>query len=160
MTDLPWVAEAKKHVGLQEVRDKAKLMAYFATANLHYDPVQTPWCGIGLAAIFHNSLPKQPMPPNPAWAQNWLKFGVPCTPQVGAVLVFVRNGGGHVTICLGQYQGDFVCLGCNQDNSINISLKSRKNLLGARWADRYGPVPNATLPTLADAQFKAMTSMA
>jgi hypothetical protein len=73
MTDLPWITEAKKHVGQQEVRDKKALMAYFATAGLKFDPQATPWCGIFMATVLHAALPKQPVPSNPAWALNWLE---------------------------------------------------------------------------------------
>ncbi|MBB3453875.1 uncharacterized protein (TIGR02594 family) [Rhizobium sp. BK313] len=160
MTDLPWISEAKKHVGLQEVRDKKALMAYFATAGLHYDPSVTAWCGIGMATFFHNSLPKQPLPENPAWALNWLKFGVKCTPQVGSILVFSRNGGGHVAICLGQYNGGYVCLGCNQDNEICIEVHTKTGFQGARWPDTFSAPPTGPLMTLAAGDYKTLTNEA
>ncbi|MBB3457270.1 hypothetical protein FHT86_005588 [Rhizobium sp. BK313] len=65
MTDLPWISEAKKHVGLQEVRDRLKLMAYFKTAGQNYDPSKTPWCGIFQATVFHSALPSQKPVVNP-----------------------------------------------------------------------------------------------
>jgi uncharacterized protein (TIGR02594 family) len=160
MTDLPWIAEAKKHVGQQEVRDKKALMAYFATAGLKYDPAQTAWCGIFQATVFHNAFPKQPVPANPAWALNWLNFGVKCTPQVGSILVFSRNGGGHVAICLGQYNGGYLCLGGNQGNTVCIEVHAKDGFQGARWPDRFSVAPTGQLITLASGDYKALTNEA
>jgi len=160
MTDLPWIAEAKKHVGQQEVRDRSKLMAYFATAGLHYDPSKIPWCGIRLATHFHASFPKQPMIANPAWALGWKEFGVDCTAQNGANHVFERDGGGHVAICLGQTAAGFVCLGCNQDNSICIEVHSKVGFQGARWPDKFSAPPTGPLITLSAGDYKNLTKMA
>lgn len=160
MTDLPWIAEAKKHVGQQEVQDKKALMAYFATAGLKFDPQATPWCGIFMATVFHAALPKQPVPANPAWALNWSKFGVACTPQVGAILPFSRNGGGHVAICLGQYNGGFVCLGGNQDNEVCIEVHTMAGMQGARWPDKFSAPPTGKLITLAAGDYKTLSNMA
>lgn len=160
MTDLPWIAEAKKHVGLQEVRDKKALMAYFATAGLKFDPAQTPWCGIFMATVLHTALPKQAIPANPAWALNWSKLGVGCTPQVGAILPFSRDGGGHVAICLGQYNGGYVCLGGNQGNEVSIEVHSKAGFQGARWPDAFSAPPTGVLPTLNATGYKTLTNMA
>lgn len=160
MTELPWIIEAKKHVGQQEVRDKVKLMAYFKTAGLNYDPSKVPWCGIGLAAIFHNSIPKQSVPSNPAWALNWRTMGVHCTPQYGSILTFSRDGGGHVAICLGKTKdGDYVCLGCNQGDKICISLKG-KGFVEARWPSAFSAPPNHPMPIVSSSAYQQMSSMA
>lgn len=160
MTDLPWVSEAKKHIGLQEVRDNAKLRAYFKTADIPIDPQKTPWCGYFQQAVFHTVLPKQPMIAGAGWAKNWLGFGVKCNPQYGSILVFSRNGGGHVAICLGESNGGFVCLGGNQGNSVCIEVHTKDGFLGARWPDTFGPAPNAPMPELTAAGYKALTNEA
>ena len=161
MTDLPWISEMKKHVGLQEGRDKKALMAWFATAGLKYDPAVTPWCGIGMAATFHAAVPKQGLPVNPAYALNWRQIGVHCSPQLGAILTFVRDGDGHVAICLGQTaQGDFVCLGCNQDNKVCIALKGKKTFVEARWPSAFSSPPNNPMPIISNAAYQQMASMA
>lgn len=160
MTDLPWVIEAKKHIGLQEVRDKKALMAYFATAGLKIDPQETAWCGGFASTVFHTALPRQSVPTQPLWALNWSKFGVSCTPQVGSVLVFSRNGGGHVAICLGQTSAGFVCLGGNQGNQVCIEVHTKDGFQGARWPDKFSAPPTGDLPTLNAAGYKTLTNMA
>jgi uncharacterized protein (TIGR02594 family) len=62
-------------------------------------------------------------------------------PEVGCIAVFDRGHGmGHVGFYVGEDEKGIYILGGNQNNSVNISLRDRKSLLGYRW-----PLPNLTL---------------
>lgn len=50
------------------------------------------------------------------------------------VVVFSRDGGGHVGFVVGQHQnGDLMVLGGNQSDAINIRAFSRSRVTGYRW---------------------------
>lgn len=61
------------------------------------------------------------VPANPLWALNWQNFGMPM-PHAGAllgdVLTFVRNGGGHVALYVGEDGEAFHVLGGNQRDQV------------------------------------------
>jgi uncharacterized protein (TIGR02594 family) len=96
----------------------------------------TPWCGIGLAGIFDECGLGHVIPPEPARAISWAKCGVECEPMVGAILVFKRDGGHHVTV-IKKIHGDVVdCLGCNQGDAIKTSPYRLSEALYCRWPIR------------------------
>lgn len=85
-----------------------------------------PWCGLFIAVVALRSGKK--IVQNPLWAKNWTKFGTPAEDaMLGDVLVFQRNGGGHVGLYVGEDHRYFHILGGNQGNQVNIMriLKTR-----------------------------------
>lgn len=65
---------------------------------------------------------------DPLWARNWAKYGVAVSQaMLGDILVFVRNGGGHVGFYIGEDSNYYYVLGGNQSNKVCITriLKSR-----------------------------------
>jgi len=75
----------------------------------------TPWCGLAMAYVAQQA--GWPMPANPLWARNWLKWGVPVkTPKLGDGRVFEPGPvSGHV-----------------QDDAVSIRPIVKTRLLGAR----------------------------
>ncbi|MCL1415701.1 TIGR02594 family protein, partial [Escherichia coli] len=65
----------------------------------------------------------------------YLNWGVELRePAYGCVVVFSRDGGGHVGFVVGQHQnGDLMVLGGNQSDAINIRAFSRSRVTGYRW---------------------------
>lgn len=93
----------------------------------------TPWCGIGLAGIMDECGLGHVIPKDPAKALSWATCGVECEPKVGAIVVFPRTGGHHVTV-IKQIDGDtWYCLGCNQSNAIKTSPFKAADALAVRW---------------------------
>ncbi len=92
----------------------------------------TPWCGLAMAYVAQQA--GWPMPANPLWARNWLKWGVPVkTPKLGDVLVFERGPvSGHVGVYVGEDATRFYVLGGNQDDAVSIRPIVKTRLLGAR----------------------------
>lgn len=144
----PWYAEMASHIGLHERNDNAELRAWLRSdGSTVGDPAQIPWCGDAVQTAIANTLPDEKLPDNPYLALNWTKFGRPCPPAIGAVLVF-HNGNpasmyGHVCLLAGEDSTTYHCLGGNQSNAVTITriLKSRLRKNGMRWPLTY-PLPS------------------
>ena len=91
-----------------------------------YSDDDIPWCGLFVAIVAFRA-GKIPVE-NPLWARNWAKFGVKAdAASLGDVLVFVRDGGGHVGVYVGEDATCYHVLGGNQSNKVCFTriLKSR-----------------------------------
>lgn len=88
-----------------------------------------PWCGLFAAIVAYRRLKKvNEVVKDPLWARNWSKYGrVSPVASLGDVLVFVRNGGGHVGFYVGEDKTSYHVLGGNQSNKVCFTriLKSR-----------------------------------
>lgn len=107
-----------------------------------------PWCGL-FAAIVVLRAGKTPVS-SPLWARNWAKFGTPVAENVGTdkapklafkpglkaslgdVLVFVRDGGGHVTFYIAEDDTYYHCLGGNQSDSVTITRIAKARCIAVR----------------------------
>jgi hypothetical protein len=61
------------------------------------------------------------------------EWGKPSQPALGAVVVFGREGGGHVGFLVGQSADNFYVLGGNQANCVSITPIAKNRALGFRW---------------------------
>jgi uncharacterized protein (TIGR02594 family) len=97
-----------------------------------YTADSVPWCGLFMALVASRSL--KPLPVNPLWALNWMHFGDPAgQPCLGDVLVFVREGGGHVSMYVGEDRSGFYhVLGGNQSDRVCVTRIAKSRLHGAR----------------------------
>lgn len=132
----PWYTLALSKKGLHE--DGAAIPAFLRSDGKTVgDPSELPWCGDFVQTCLALTLPHEPMPANPYLARNWLKFGVECEPQLGAVLVYWRGSkdgiSGHVAFCAGESAKAFYNLGGNQSDRVTIAPLDKGRLLGARW---------------------------
>lgn len=145
----PWIALAKKKMGLHEVRNNAELKAFLKSDGRALgDPSKLPWCGDFVETCIAVSLPREPMVANPYWALNWLKFGIEVPkdkPVMGAVGVKSRDGGGHVFFIVGHDNSHFHALGGNQSNSVSIVKIAKSDVKGLRFPSTY-PMP-AVMPS-------------
>jgi uncharacterized protein (TIGR02594 family) len=137
-----WLRETLRLVGLKETSGTksnstilgwAKALGGFVAS--YYKDDSIPWCGLFMGHVIAATLPKEVLPSNPLGALNWAKFGKPLTtPALGAILVFSRTGGGHVTQYLGENATHYKCAGGNQSDSVSDDdwiLKSR--CVAIRW---------------------------
>jgi uncharacterized protein (TIGR02594 family) len=131
-------------MGLHETRHKAALWGWLKSDGAQLgDPSKLPWCGDFVATALALTIPDDPQPANPYWAQNWAKFGVSLArPALGAVLVFVRPGGGHVGFCAGADSQYFAVLGGNQTNAVTIARIKRARCIAIRWPATF-PLPTS-----------------
>ncbi len=157
MTDLPWMIEARKVMGLHEVRDNAALSKWLKSEGKTLgNPAKLPWCGDFVDTAIALSLPTEPRPgplgQNPYWALNWLHFGKPCGEVYGAVVAFKRPGGGHVGFLVGQDKTRYFVLGGNQGDTVSITpiLKSRAQ--GFRWPSTFKGKMGGPLKTMSSTE--------
>lgn len=147
VTDLPWMAEARRVLGRHEGRDNGFLSRWLRSDGKTLgDPAKLPWCGDFVETCIKIALPSEAFPgdlgENPYWARNWALFGRVTKPTYGAVLVFSRpGGGGHVGFCAGEEGDSYAVLGGNQSNAVTISNISKSRLLAARWPATFDALP-------------------
>lgn len=69
----------------------------------------------------------------PLWARNWASFGTKADKaSLGDVLVFSRDGGGHVGLYVGEDASAWHVLGGNQGDQVSINRIAKSRLLAAR----------------------------
>ena len=136
----PWYAEALRLKGTREgagAADNPLLLGWARALKLAFASDSVPWCGLFAAHCIAVSLPDEPLPDNPLGARNWLRFGRPAEPGLGAALVFWRGAKagwrGHVGFYAGEDATAFHVLGGNQADRVSIARVAKARLLGTRW---------------------------
>jgi uncharacterized protein (TIGR02594 family) len=136
MADLPWVAEARKHIGTREIPGpvhEPKILRWWRAikrAGIRDD--ETPWCAafvggcleaVGIVSTRFES------------ARSYMTWGVPLDgPQYGAIAVLWRTGGGHVAFVVGRNaDGNVALLGGNQGDAVSIAHFDERRIVGYRW---------------------------
>lgn len=151
MSEPAWLVEARKHVGLKEITGKTHaptITRWLRQLGAWWNDDETPWCGTFVPACLEAA--GVPKPRNWFRALAWLDFGVPLVePRVGCVVVFRREGGGHVGFLVGKdEQSRLMVLGGNQGNAVSVAPFERFRVLGYRWPSAV-PAPAAGLPLIA-----------
>jgi uncharacterized protein (TIGR02594 family) len=101
-----------------------------------YKADSIPWCGLFAALVIQRSRGAREVVKDPLWALNWGTYGVKSDkPMFGDVLVFVRNGGGHVGFYIAEDDECFHVLGGNTSDSVSISRIAKSRLYQARRPD-------------------------
>ncbi|MEQ5789091.1 TIGR02594 family protein [Erythrobacter sp. NFXS35] len=146
-----WLIEARARIGEKEIpgprHNRWIAEGWKRLGAGWFVDDETPWCGLFVAhCIEHAGLPFPKMFPR---AKAWADWGKPCPPAVGAVVVFGRQGGGHVGFLVGEDAGRYYVLGGNQSNAVNIMpiAKSRMVKNGIRWPSSLA-LPTPGLPKM------------
>lgn len=144
---LPWYEAAERLKGVKEVVGKgsnATIMGWASRlggwVKSYFTDDDIPWCGLFVAHCITSTLPDEPIPANPLGAKNWQTFGTACKPQPGAMLVFSRDGGGHVGFYAGEDDTAYHVLGGNQSNMVNIARVAKSRHIATRWP-KTAPAP-------------------
>lgn len=130
------LVEALKLYGVLEVPgsgDSATIMGWAKELGIRsiYTADSIPWCGL-FAAIVAKRAGKEVVK-DPLWALNWGTFGkLTKTPELGDILTFKREGGGHVALYVGEDDTAYHCLGGNQSDSVCITRIAKSRLYQAR----------------------------
>lgn len=136
MQELTWIEEAKKHIGTAEIpgeHHESKIIQWWKAirrAGIRDD--ETPWCAafvggcleaVGLRSSRFES------------AKSYLVWGFPIKHAAyGCVVVFSREGGGHVGFVVGKdVKGRLMVLGGNQGNKVSIAAFDPARVVGYRW---------------------------
>lgn len=139
----PWlIREALKEYGTREIvgRNNNRDIIRWADEiggweGTYYDNDEIPWCGLFVAIICKRA--KKPIAKGFLGAKNWNKWGKKINvgnEGLGDILVFTRNGGGHVGFYVGEDSTHYHVLGGNQSNEVNITRISKSRLYGIRRA--------------------------
>lgn len=152
MSEPSWLQYARRYNGVKEIpgpRNSETIMGWISSLakklgnwikNTLPDD-ETPWCGTFVAYVMDArgwSIPKSFMS-----AKSWLTFGRGlATPAPGAILVFTRNGGGHVGFYVRETPTHYIVFGGNQSNMVNETAVAKTRLAGIRW-----PEPTTEQPT-------------
>ncbi|ARS29092.1 TIGR02594 family protein [Sphingomonas sp. KC8] len=107
------------------------------------------WCGLFMAIVALRA--SKPVVAGPLWARNWAKFGTKSPlPSLGDVLVFVREGGGHVGIYIGEdgdeKTGTYHVLGGNQSDAVTITRIAKKRCIAVRRPPFKTALPPSARP--------------
>ena len=106
-----------------------------------YSADSVPWCGLFVAIVASRA--GKPLPASPLWARAWATWG-DASPKaaLGDVLVFVRSGGGHVGIYVGENTDSYCVLGGNQGDAVSVAWIAKRRCKAVRRQYRIGPPLN------------------
>lgn len=110
-----------------------------------YNADSVAWCGLFMCYVMHKA-EREPVA-GPLWALNWGKFGEDGgQPELGDVLTFKRQGGGHVAIYIAEDRaGYYHILGGNQSDRVNI-MRIDKDRMHACRQPPYRTKPASVKP--------------
>ena len=154
MTEPAWLIEARKNLGVKETKGgvhTSEVLKYWQDikrGGIKDD--ETPWCAAFVGAMLERVGVKSTRFES---AKSYLDWGqLLALPVVGCIVIFTREGGGHVGFVVGRdTKGNLLVLGGNQGDEVNIRSFPVSRVTGYRWPiDR--PIPKEPLPTLSAAQ--------
>ncbi|EGN9571876.1 TIGR02594 family protein [Salmonella enterica] len=152
-----WVEQAKKFVGLKEIKgpqhapEILQMWRDIKRSGIKND--ETPWC----AAFVGSCLERVGITSTRfEGARSYESWGVALSrPAPGCVVVFSRQGGGHVGFVVGQDpDGNILVLGGNQSDAVNVRAFPRSRVTAYRWPAGE-PMPVTDLPVMAPESFSS-----
>ena len=153
MQEPVWLIEARKHLGLKEIKgpnhhpDILQMWKDIKRGGIKDD--ETPWCAAFVGAMLERVGIRSTRFES---AKSYLTWGNQLVePVVGCIVVFTRDGGGHVGFVVGQdRQGNLLVLGGNQGDEVNIRAFPRSRAQAYRYPEGR-MLTEPLLPVLSDA---------
>ena len=154
MQEPVWLIEARKHLGLKEVKgtkhhpEILQMWKDIKRGGIKDD--ETPWCAAFVGAMLERVGIRSTRFES---AKSYLTWGNQLVePVVGCIVVFSRDGGGHVGFVVGRDKaGNLLVLGGNQSDEVNIRAFPRTRVTGYRYPSGY-MLPEPHLPVLSSAE--------
>jgi uncharacterized protein (TIGR02594 family) len=145
-----WVMMAKKYLGLKEVPGKENnptIVLWLIQMKAWWRDDATPWCGTFVDNCFREA--GIAVPAAGYRAKAWLNWGRKLeAPAFGCVVVFNRQGGGHVGFVVGRdARGRLIVRGGNQGDMVSDAPFDTARVAGYRWP-LEGPEPEYGLPLI------------
>ena len=115
-------------------RHNDKIAGWLAKLGAWWRDDEAPWCGVFVAHCMQEaglSFPKAYYR-----AKAWEAYGSLLRPDrlaQGAILIFQRDGGGHVGFYVGENATHYYVLGGNQSNKVCVSKIAKSRLSASRW---------------------------
>ena len=140
MTELPWIDEARKYIGMHErdARGLKTIPMWVRALKGWWSDTKTPWCGTFVGHCLQaagRDIAKE-------WyrAKSWAKGATRLEkPAYGCIVVFERQGGGHVGFVIGiTKDGCLIIIGGNQGNRVSIAKFSRDRVIAYLWPNKGG----------------------
>jgi uncharacterized protein (TIGR02594 family) len=148
-----WIISARKEIGVREIhgtQHNAAIVGYWKDVHLSgVKDDETAWCAAFVGAMLErNGITST----RSGAARSYLSWGTPLNgPVPGCIVVFSREGGGHVGFVVGRDKlGHLQVLGGNQGDCVCIAAFKTDRIAGLRWPAGI-PVPSDPLPVLAGA---------
>lgn len=137
MSEPKWLTIARSYIGVKEVpgpQSNSVIVGWLRRLRSWIDSDSVPWCGTFCAAVMHEA--GLPYPREYPRARAWADYGARLQTHVlapGAILVFSRNGGGHVGFYVGEDATAYHVLGGNQSNAVNVMRIAKARCIATRW---------------------------
>lgn len=151
--ELEWMSTARSYIGTQEIKGlktSPVISKWLHKLKAWWKDDETPWCGVFIAHCLSENNLKIPK----YWMRAKDYLSMPNTidkPSYGCIVIFQRDGGGHVGFVVGQNDnGDLMVLGGNQGNEVNIRAFSQSRVLGYRWPGNSLLGQKYILPIISD----------
>ena len=131
--------EALRWFGVKEAPgpniDNPAILAWaaFVGASSYYKHDATPWCALFISFVV--KMAGFALPNDPLRALSWARFGtaVPAgQAALGDILVMERDGGGHVTMYVGEDTHYYYGLGGNQGDAVCIAAFPKARITHVR----------------------------
>lgn len=140
---------ARSLIGTKETAGPANNAKIMSWANklgakvlgIVYPNDATPWCGLFVAHCVTSA--GLSAPAIAIRAKAWATWGQHVVPREGCVLVFNRDGGGHVGFYVGEDSTTYHVLGGNQSDAVNVTRILKSRMIASRWPSN---VPVTGLP--------------
>lgn len=155
-----WLSEARKLIGLQEIKGEqhapeiVQMWKDIKRGGIKDD--ETPWCAAFVGAMLERAGIRSSRFES---ARSYLEWGQQLVnPVPGCIVVFTRQGGGHVGFAVGRDKvGNLLILGGNQSDAVNIKAFPVSRVTGYRWPSGVA-IPNEPLSTLTGAELSRRES--
>lgn len=137
MTLPRWMETARSHVGLKEIPGPSHnpvIVKWLRSLKAWWHDDETPWCGALVAHCMQEA--GLPFPKHWYRAKGWADYGSLLRRErlaPGAILVFDRQGGGHVGFYAGEDTAFYFVLGGNQANGVNVMKIAKSRCIATRW---------------------------
>lgn len=133
-----WIELARSMIGLHEVKGDThspEILAMWKDikrGGIKND--ETPWCAAFVGAMLERAGITSSRFES---AKSYLAWGIPLTePAFGCVVVFSREGGGHVAFVVGRDEHcNLLVLGGNQGDEVSIKSFQTTRVTGYRWPE-------------------------
>ena len=138
MAEPIWLSVARAFVGTTEQVGPGSnpvILQWAQDLRVPYTGDDTAWCGLSLNRVLMAcQLPLSGKGYDLLRAKSFESWGVPLPQAVpGAVLVFTREGGGHVGIYTAEDATHYVVLGGNQSDKVGYARIDKARLTAVRW---------------------------
>lgn len=136
MAEPKWIEAGRLHLGVAEIpgpQTSPTIAGWLHKLRAWWSDDETPWCGTYVAHCIDAA--GLPLPKYWMRAKAWAEWGSRlAAPVPGCIVVFEREGGGHVGFVVGRdLRGNLMVLGGNQGNRVSIAPFARTRVLAYVW---------------------------